>query len=47
MATQCDQSQYPNPNHNPALPEFMAQPNSEALKPTDTSSAVPTAPQAF
>ena len=38
MATQCNQSQYPNPNHNFALPQFMAQPNSEDLEPTDTPS---------
>ena len=25
MATQCNQSQYPNPNHNVALPQFMTQ----------------------
>ena len=45
MATQCNQSQYPNPNHNFALPQFMAQPNSEDLEPTDTPSEVPTALQ--
>ena len=36
-------NQYPNPNHNFALPQFMAQPNSEDQDPTDTPSAVPTA----
>ena len=46
MATQCNQSQYPNPNHKLALPQFMAQPNCEYLDPTDTPSAVPTALQA-
>ena len=40
MATQCNQSQYPK--HNFALPQFMAQPNSEDLDPTDTPSTVPT-----
>ena len=44
MATQCNQ--YPNPNHNFALQQFMAQPNSEDLDPTDTPSTVPTALQA-
>ena len=37
MATQCNQSQYPN--HNFALPQFMAPPTSEDLDPTDTPSA--------
>ena len=46
MATQCNQSQYPNPNHNFALPQFMAPPNAADLEPTDTPSAVPTALQA-
>ena len=46
MATQCNQSQYLNPDHNFALPQFMAQPNSEDLDPTDNPSAVPTALQA-
>ena len=41
MTAQCNQ--YPNPNHNSALPQFMAQPNSEDQEPTDTPSAVPTA----
>ena len=41
MATQCNQSQYPNPNHNFALPKFMAQPNCEHLDPTDIPIAVP------
>ena len=44
MATQGNQSQYPN--HNFALPQFMAPPNSEDLEPTDTPSTVPTALQA-
>ena len=42
MATQCNQSQYPNPNDSFALSKVMAQPNSEYLEPTDTPSAVPT-----
>ena len=46
MATQCNHIQYLNPNHNFALPQFMAQPNSEDLDPTDTPIAVPTAFQA-
>ena len=46
MTTQCNQSQYPNPNHNFALPLFMAPPNSEDLDLTDTPIAVPTALQA-
>ena len=46
MATQCNQSQYPNPNHNFALPQFMAQPNYEDLDPIDTPRAVSTALQA-
>ena len=33
MATQCKQSQYPNPNHNFALAQLMAQPNCEAWIP--------------
>ena len=41
MATQCNQ--YPNPNHNFALPQFMAQSNSEDQDPTDNPSAVPPA----
>ena len=44
MATQCNQSQYPN--HNFALPQFMAPPNSEDLESTDTPSAVLTTLQA-
>ena len=44
MATQCNQ--YPNPNHNSALVQFLAHPNCEDLDPTDTPSAVPTALQA-
>ena len=46
METQCTQSQYTNPNHNFAPPQFMAQPNCEDLQPTDTPSAVPSALQA-
>ena len=48
MATQHNQSQYPNPNpnHNFALPQFMAQCKCEHLDPNDTPSAVPTALQA-
>ena len=46
MATQCNQSQYPNPNHNYALSQFMAQPNCEDLEPTDTPSTVQTTLQA-
>ena len=41
METQCNQSQYPNPNHNFALPQFMV-----PLKPTDTPSTVPITHQA-
>ena len=47
MATQCNQSQYPNPNHNFTLSQVMAQPNSEDLEPTGTPSAVLTALEAF
>ena len=47
MATQCNQSQYPNPNHNFILLQFMAQHNCEELKPTGAPSTVPTALQAF
>ena len=36
-------NQYPNPNHNSALPQFLAHHNCEFLDPTDTPSAVPTA----
>ena len=46
MATQCNQSQYPNPNHNFALPQFMAPPNSGDLDPTDIPIAIPTTLQA-
>ena len=46
MATQCDQSQYLNTNISNALPQFMAQPNSEDLEHTDNPSAVPPALQA-
>ena len=41
MAIQCNQ--YPNLNHNLALPQFLAQHNCEDLDRTDTPSAVPTA----
>ena len=44
MAIQCNQ--YPNPNHNSALVQFLAHPNCENLDPPDTPSAVPTALQA-
>ena len=46
MTNQCNQSQCPNPNHNFALPQFMAQPNCKALDTTDTPSTVSTALQA-
>ena len=46
MATQCNQSQYPNLNHNFPLPQFMAQDNCEDQDPTDTPSTVPTVLQA-
>ena len=46
LATQCNQSQYPNLNHNFSLPQFMAQHNCEEPKPTDDPSTVPTALQA-
>ena len=46
MATQCNQSQYPNLNHNVPLPQFMTPPNSKDLDPTDTPSEVPTTLQA-
>ena len=42
MADQCNQSQYPSPNHNFALSQVMAQLNCEDLEPPDTPSAVPT-----
>ena len=45
LATQCNQSQYPNLNHNFTLPQFMAQHNCEYLNPTDAPSTVPTALQ--
>ena len=44
MAFQCNQ--YPNPNHNSALVQFLAHHNCEDLDPIDTPSAVPTALQA-
>ena len=40
MAIQCNQ--YPNLNHNFALPQFLAHHKYEDLDPTDTPSAVPT-----
>ena len=43
MAIQC--IQHPNLSHNLALPQFLAHHNCEDLDPTDTPSAVPTAPQ--
>ena len=46
LATQCNQYQYPNLNHNFALPQFMAPPNSEDPETTDTPNAVPTSLQA-
>ena len=45
MATQCNQSQYPNLDNNFAQPQLIAQPNFEDLDPNDTPSAVPTALQ--
>ena len=44
MVIQCNQ--YPNLSHNSALPQFLEHLNCEALDPTATVSAVPTAPQA-
>ena len=44
MAIQCNQ--YPNLNHNLALPQFLAHHNYEDLDPTETPSAVPTSLQA-
>ena len=44
MAIQCNQ--YPNLNHNLALPQFLAQHNYEDLDPTYNPSAVPTVLQA-
>ena len=46
MPTECIQSQYPNFNHNFALPQFMAPPNSEDLDSTVTPNSVPTTLQA-
>ena len=46
LATQCNQSQYPNLNHNFALPLLMAEHNCEDLDPTDDPSTVPTTFQA-
>ena len=40
MVIQCNQ--YPNPNHNLALAQFLAHQNCEDLDPTDTPNAVPT-----
>ena len=42
MATQCNQSQYPDLDYNFAQPQLIAQPNFEDLDQTDTPSAVPT-----
>ena len=39
-------NQYPNPSHNSALPQFLADHNCEDLDPTDTPSAVPNTLQA-
>ena len=39
MSIQCNQ--YPNLNHNLALPQFLVHHNYEDLDPTDTPSAVP------
>ena len=46
LATQCNQSQYPNLNPNFALPQFMAQHNCEELNSTDAPSTAPTTLQA-
>ena len=46
LATQCNQSQYHNLNHDFAVPQFMAQPNSEDQDHTETPSTVPTTLQA-
>ena len=46
LATQCNQSQSPNINHNFALPQLNAKHNCEDLDPTDSSSTVPSAFQA-
>ena len=45
MAIQC--KQYPNINHNFALPQFLAHHNYEDLDPTDTPSADPAALRAL
>ena len=44
MAIQCNQ--YPNHNHNLALPQILVHHNCEDLDPTETPSAVPTSLQA-
>ena len=46
LATQCNQSQYPNFNHNFALPQLMAQHNYEDMEHTDAPTTVPTVFQA-
>ena len=46
MATQCNQSQSPNLDHNFAVPQFTAQHNCQDLDPTDDPITVPTAFQA-
>ena len=46
LQTQCNQSQYPNVNHNFALPQLMAEHNYEDLDPTDAPSTVSTTFQA-
>ena len=45
MTIQCNQPQYPNLNHNFALPQFIAQHNCKDQEPTNTPSEVPTALQ--
>ena len=46
MATQCNQSQYPNLSHNFAQPQLMAQPNFKDLNPTNNPNPVPSTLQA-
>ena len=41
MATQCNQSQYPNPTHKFALQQLMEEPNCEDLEPTYTPTYTP------
>ena len=45
MAIQCNQSQYPNLNHNFALPQFIAQHNCKDQEPNNTPIEEPTTPQ--